>query len=190
MKLIVGLGNPGLKYRNTRHNAGFMVVEAFADKCGIRVNKRSFKGMVGEGVYRRHKIMLLFPQNFMNISGESVAMALGLAEGLHDLLVVYDDIDLMLGNIRFRAMGSSGGHKGMQSIIEEIGSSDFPRLRIGIRPGNDVRDTADFVLRMFSQEEKSIFEEVAERAIEGIGLWITEGVDKCMTLFNIKNSKY
>jgi len=188
MKLIVGLGNPGLRYRNTRHNAGYMVLNNLTKKYGLRIKKRIFKALLGEGRIDGNSVFLLLPQTFMNLSGESVALVRNKVDKLSDILVVYDDIDLKLGNIRFRSKGSSGGHKGLRSIIEALGTEDFPRLRIGIRPeDNKIGDTADFVLRPFLKKEKNIFIETIDKAVEGIETWISSGIEICMTKYNRKD---
>lgn len=187
MKLIVGLGNPGLRYRNTRHNVGFLIVNSLARKHNIRISKKLFRGLVGNGRIEGKEVIVLLPQTFMNKSGESVSIAQGKIDGLSNLLVVYDDIDLSLGNIRFRPKGSSGGHKGLRSIIDELGKEEFPRLRIGIKPKGDIRDTTDFVLRPFMKSEKDILSGVIEDAIAGIETWVSSGIEACMMGYNKKN---
>lgn len=184
MKLIVGLGNPGLRYKNTRHNAGFIILEYFAKKHRLNIKKRMFNALTVEGRINGEKIFLLLPQTFMNLSGESVVQAAGKVESLSDMLIVYDDIDLPLGAVRFRAKGSSGGHNGVSSIIESLDTSEFPRLRIGIKPDFNTGNTADFVLRPFLTDEKVILKDVIFKAIEGIEAWISDGIDKCMTRYN------
>ncbi|MCK4464010.1 MAG: aminoacyl-tRNA hydrolase [Candidatus Omnitrophica bacterium] len=188
MKLIVGLGNPGLRYRNTRHNIGFLVVSSLAKKHGIRIKKRLFKGLIGEGRIDGKDIQLFLPQTFMNLSGEPVALAANRISGLSSLLVVYDDIDLSLGNIRFRFKGSGGGHKGLISIIDSLNSEEFPRLRIGIQASEKAADTANFVLRPFSKEEKGILGRIIDEAISGIETWVSSGIDVCMRKYNRKNA--
>jgi len=185
MKIVVGLGNPGLRYAGTRHNAGFMVTEHFAKKFGIRIRKRQYGALTGIGNIHGNEILFVMPQTYMNLSGEAVSQAKGSLESLDDLMVIYDDIDLPLGEIRFRPKGSSGGHKGMRSIIESLDTEDFPRLRVGIRPsGDDVFDTTDFVLRAFTGPEKKILDKVIKKCADGLEVWLAEGLNAAMTEFN------
>ena len=132
-------------------------------------------------------MLCLLPQTFMNLSGVSVAPATRKIDSLPDLLIVYDDIDLEFGNIRFKRNGSSGGHKGLKSIIEVLGTEDIPRLRVGIRPARKFGDTADFVLKPFLKAEREILSQAIETAVEGISAWISEGMDVCMRRYNRKN---
>ncbi len=188
MKLIVGLGNPGSKYRNTRHNAGYMVVNALAEEHSISIKKKAYNGLLGEGRVGRNKVFLLLPETYMNLSGVSVAQAKGLVEDISDILVVHDDIDLSLGSIRFRPGGSSGGQKGVKSVIDALGTQDFARLRIGIRPSFNDFAIAEYVLETFSGDEKITMEEVIKASVSGIETWVNEGLDKCMTKHNKKNT--
>ena len=166
MMLIVGLGNPGIKYKNTRHNVGFMAVDYLAETSGVRFNKSDFKSHWGKGNILGREVILVKPQTFMNLSGKAVKV---LADFFHiepkGILVIYDDIDLELGAIRIRLGGGSGGHRGMQSIIEYLGANNFPRIRLGIgRPKNEAEglmlnaegDVADYVLSPFNSEEKEL----------------------------------
>ncbi|MDD5440214.1 MAG: aminoacyl-tRNA hydrolase [Candidatus Omnitrophica bacterium] len=188
MKLIVGLGNPGWRYRFTRHNAGAMAVEQFAKAYRIRIGTRRYGGMTGEGLISRHKAVLLIPLTYMNLSGESVRAARRLVRDLSDIMIVYDDKDLELGTLRFRPAGSSGGHKGLASIIEALGSESIPRLRIGIHPQEEIGDTADFVLRPFMRQERLIVNDVFHTAVLGLETWIGQGMDACMTAYNRKKA--
>ena len=124
------------------------------------------------------------PQTFMNLSGESIRPAVGRVSDLSDMLVVSDDIDLMLGRLRFRPKGSSGGHKGLKSVIDNVGTEEFHRLRVGIKPEYEVLDTSDFVLRPFAKNEKGTLKEVINRAVDSIETWIVEGIETCMTRYN------
>jgi len=187
MKLIVGLGNPGCKYRNSRHNVGYMVVMSVAKKNRISIKKRLYNGSVGKGRICDKDSMLLLPQTFMNLSGESVMQAAGRISGLEDLLIVYDDIDLLLGNIRFRRDGSSGGHKGMKSIVDKLKTENFSRLRIGIKPDSEVCDVSDFVLKPFLSREKAILKKVIEESVNGIEAWVSLGIEECMMGYNRRN---
>lgn len=184
MRLIVGLGNPGFRYRTTRHNIGFLSVARLAKKYNIKINKSLYKGLAGRGRIEKEDVLLFLPQTFMNLSGESVALAKSGISGLSDLLVVCDDIDLNLGNIRFRSKGSSGGHKGLKSIIQSLHTEEFSRLRIGIRPEEKITDASGFVLKPFLKKEKRILDEVLEEAVTGIETWISSDIEECMRKFN------
>lgn len=172
MKLICGLGNPGLGYKNTRHNIGFLVIDNFA---------KAHKGIKKGG------IVLLKPQTYMNKSGGAVKKAIDRFDvGLKDVLIVCDDINLKLGIIRFRAKGSSGGHRGLESIIEKLNTEDFNRLRIGI--GSDKNSVLkDYVLSKFRSNEKRLLKEVVNKATDALTLWIEKGIDEAMNRFNTKN---
>jgi len=189
MKLIVGLGNPGWRYRNTRHNAGAMAVQGFAKALGIKIQKRLYKGLSGQGAAGALEVVLLIPETFMNLSGEAVLRARSLVSDLSDILIVYDDIDLGLGTLRFKPYGSSGGHKGLGSVIRTLGTDKIPRLRIGIRPDKtreEIGDTAEFVLRPFDRHEREQLADVLEEAVSGMETWVRDGIDVCMTRYNNK----
>jgi len=174
VKLICGLGNPGLKYKNTRHNIGFLIVDNFAKKNKNKSTK---------------DVVLLKPRCFMNNSGAAVKEALRRPNiELSDILIICDDINLELGIIRFRAAGRAGGHRGLKSIIEELGTENFNRLRIGI--GSD-RNTVlkDYVLSRFRADEKRILKEVIDKAAEAAGIWAQEGIEAAMNRYNTKNIK-
>lgn len=185
MKAVFGLGNPGTGYEKTRHNIGRMVVASWAAQAGITIAGRRFEARTGVGQVDGHKIIAALPQTYMNLSGRSVARVASyyrLDPG--DIIVVYDDMDLDLGRIRIRPRGSDGGHRGIRSIIEELGSSDFTRLRIGIgRPPED-DDTVDFVLTPFSAEEREVINETILRAREALTVILTHGVEFAMNEFN------
>ncbi|HNX90744.1 MAG TPA: aminoacyl-tRNA hydrolase [Candidatus Omnitrophota bacterium] len=181
MKIIIGLGNPGLQYRNTRHNVGFMVVEEFAVKYGYKIKNNGFQGLYGIGKVADHEIMLFEPQTFMNLSGEAVkAVFNAKAEGLEDMLVISDDFALPIGTIRMRENGSAGGHNGLKSIIEHIGP-EFARLRIGIGSEKMPQDRSVFVLAPFLREESELLEKVFDEAVDCIEVWINEGVKKAIS---------
>jgi PTH1 family peptidyl-tRNA hydrolase len=182
MKLIVGLGNPGLKYRNTRHNVGFLAVDSFAKQNKVIVDKKAFGALFA----RKGEAVFLKPHTFMNSSGRAVLAAaskFGIAP--QDILTVCDDIDLPLGTLRLRAQGSAGGHKGLISIIENLQTSSFNRLRIGIasskRGSSDLRD---FVLSKFSADEKKTVKAIIARAAAAIETWVKKGVAAAMNEFN------
>jgi len=184
MFIITGLGNPGHEYENTRHNAGFMVVDELAKKYGILMTKRKFKSLVGEGEILGVKVLLQKPQTYMNLSGTAVQEAVSFYKlPLSRLVVVYDDLDLPLGKIRLRLKGSAGGHRGMGSIISCLGSEEIPRLKIGIgRP--EFGDVKDYVLQPFTGAEREILEPTLKLAAEAITVALTEGFNKAMNDFN------
>jgi PTH1 family peptidyl-tRNA hydrolase len=187
MKLIVGLGNPGRIYANNRHNVGFKCLDSLAHRYGIRLSKRRAKAKIGSGEIGGLNVVLAKPQTFMNLSGEAVAQLVRrFAIPMSDLIVIYDDLDLPLGNIRIRGQGGPGGHKGMASIITLLGSQEFPRIRVGINPGQDTRGlkTPDYVLSDFSPEEKTIIKEVYVKVADAIHCLLTEGIEAAMNRFN------
>ena len=181
----MGLGNPGFKYRNTRHNIGFLVVKEVAKILGIPTKKKIYNGILGKGSFEDEKTALFMPQTYMNLSGEAVCKIFK-RENIkpHNLLIVYDDIDLKLGNLRLKEKGSSGGHKGVSSIIEHLGTSEFPRLRIGISKNRKAEGTSDFVLSKFDPEEIPDLKKIVKKAAECIVAWFKYGPEKAMTEFN------
>ena len=183
MKLIVGLGNPGKKYEHTRHNMGFDVVDLFSELSQIDIDKESFKGMVGRGKIFDEDIFLLKPQTFMNLSGESVKEIVSYFKiDVNDILVIYDDMALPVGSIRLRPSGSSGGHKGMQNIIDNLGTQNIKRIRVGI--GEPIYDTIDFVLSKPTKEEKPLIDEAIEKAADAIRDILKTNFDIAMTRYN------
>ena len=191
MKLIVGLGNPGKTYAYNRHNVGFRCLNYFARLHSIQFDHRQCRARVGLGEVRGEKLLLAKPGTFVNLSGKSVASLVhkhGIP--LSDLLVIYDDLDLPLGKIRLRQGGTSGGHKGMNSIISALGSGDFPRIRVGIgRPqaeeqsiGEDV--IVNYVLSDFSPQEEAIIKPVIIKVVEAIDYFLTQGIEATMNKFN------
>jgi PTH1 family peptidyl-tRNA hydrolase len=192
MKLIVGLGNPGRGYAHNRHNIGFMCLGDFARKQGIRFDRKRGKARTGIGEVAGEGVILARPQTFMNLSGESVSrLVSGFGIALDDLLVVHDDLDLSLGKIRLRRGGSSGGHKGVDSIISSLGSQDFPRLRVGIgRPASSENHSESgegiisYVLSDFTPVEKQIVAQVIPRVSEAMLYLLTEGLSAAMNRYN------
>ncbi|MEO2068395.1 MAG: aminoacyl-tRNA hydrolase [Desulfurobacteriaceae bacterium] len=168
IKLIVGLGNPGKKYENTRHNVGWMALDRLALRLGVSFSKEKFKGKLSEiSLDDGRKVFLLKPLTFMNLSGESVGeLARFYKLQPQEVLVVYDDLDLPLGKLRLRLKGSSGGHKGVLSIEKHLGSREFPRLRIGIGRPLTKEEVVDYVLSPFGKDELPILEESLERAVD------------------------
>ena len=192
-KLIVGLGNPGRGYADNRHNIGFICLNYFAKKQGIRFDKKQGKARVGTGDVADSKVVLARPQTYMNLSGQSVSRLVKKFNiSLNNLLVIHDDLDLPLGKIRIRRGGSSGGHKGIDSIISCLGSQDFPRIRVGIgRPtpiGNYVEiseaDIVAYILSDFAPDEKQIITQVIPRVSEAILCLLTEGLASAMNKYN------
>ena len=185
MKLIVGLGNPGRKYEQTRHNVGFAVLAVLARKFLAAVPRERFHAEVVELTISDEQVLLVAPQTYMNASGRSVRAAIDFYKlPLENLLVVCDDFHLPTGKLRFRSRGSSGGQKGLQNIIEQLGSEGFGRLRLGVGPVPDRWDPADFVLGKFTNEEKPQIEVAIATAAEAVNCWLTEGIDECMNRFN------
>lgn len=190
MKIIVGLGNPGKEYEGTRHNVGFDVIDVLAGKLNIDVKRRKFAARFGEGEIDNDKLILLKPWTFMNRSGEAVAAAAGFYKlGPESLLVVTDDMALEPGRIRLRAKGSAGGHNGLKDIIEELGSEDFARLRVGIGSARQQAEynspsARDYVLGRFEKQEKKILDDAVERAAQAVMCWIQKGIDAAMNEYN------
>lgn len=185
MKLIVGLGNPGFRYRNTRHNIGFLVVKEISKTFGIPVKKRRFKGFLGTGSIDGKKASLFMPQTYMNLSGDAVAAAVKKKRiAPAELLIIHDDIDLKFGSIRLRENGSPAGHKGMKSVIERLGTAEFPRLRVGIGKSRKARDIVKFVLMPFDSGERRLLRGLIKKAAECAVMWVNDGPDRAMARYN------
>ena len=193
MKLIVGLGNPGRSYANNRHNVGFICLNHFAKTQGIRFDRKQCQARIGSGEVTGSQVVLAKPQTYMNLGGQSVnRLVRKFNINLNDLLIIHDDLDLPLGKIRIRWGGSSGGHKGIESIISYLGSPDFPRLRVGIgRPttteGSATISEADiitYVLSDFTPEEKQVITQLIPRVSEAILCLLTEGLPAAMNKYN------
>ena len=186
-KLIVGLGNPGPKYSWTRHNAGFIVLDRFAHLTGIPVAKKNFSGLYGEGSFRGNRILLLKPQTFMNLSGRSVAEALRFHKlELSDLLIIHDDLDIPFGQIKFKEDGGHGGHNGLRSLHQVLGSGSYPRLRVGIgRPAHG--DMADYVLTSFGRDEAAGLPQLVDGIVDALEMFLVEGLPKTMSIYNNRN---
>jgi len=186
MYIIIGLGNPGRRYENTRHNLGFTTVDMIARENGITINKIKHKALVGEGMISGQKVLLVKPQTYMNLSGESVREVVAYYKPeIENLLVIYDDIDIPLGQIRIRKKGSSGTHNGMKSIIYQIQTDLFPRIRIGI--GNDrKRGLISHVIGGFKKEEKKAIEDAVGRAAGAAVSILEKGIEKTMSEYNVK----
>jgi PTH1 family peptidyl-tRNA hydrolase len=184
-KMVVGLGNPGREYVGTRHNTGFRVIDALAEKLGVEVRKRKFGARFGLGKFADDKLILLKPWQFMNRSGQAVATALGFYKlGANNLLVVTDDMALEPGRIRIRARGSAGGHNGLADIIEKLGTNQFARLRVGIGQSQD-EWTVDYVLDRPTVAEKLLLDAAIARARDAVLCWVESGIDEAMNKFNV-----
>jgi PTH1 family peptidyl-tRNA hydrolase len=186
LHLIVGLGNPGADYAKTRHNAGFLVVETLAGRWKSDwTNERKFASRVAKGGYDGKKVLLCEPQTFMNLSGEAVGGLMNFYQlPLMQLVVVVDDADLPLGEIRLRPGGSSGGHHGLESIEQHLATREFARLRIGIGRKDGARQITNYVLGKFEKTENEVLEKVLERAVSQIECWLGAGIQKAMSQFN------
>ncbi|HEX79100.1 MAG TPA: aminoacyl-tRNA hydrolase [Dehalococcoidia bacterium] len=188
MKLIIGLGNPGSIYSKNRHNMGFTCVRLLARRYGIRLDKKQSLARTGSGLIEDEPVVLARPQTYMNLSGRSVSrLVKSLKISPEDLVVIHDDLDLPTGRIRIRSGGGSGGHKGIESVIDELGSQDFIRVRIGIgRPfeGAGEDEVIDYVLSDFTPEEDRLMKKAIERACDAIACLITEGLNSAMNGYN------
>ena len=185
MILIAGLGNPGKEYENTRHNAGFLVLDTLAQKLGADLSERKHRALCGKAVIGGQKVILLKPQTYMNSSGESIRAAADYYKvPPEDILVVYDDISLAPGQLRIRAKGSAGGHNGIKSIIAHLGTQEFPRVKVGTGEKPPRMDLADYVLGHFSSGEKKIMEEAAKEAADAICEIVNVGIEQAMNDHN------
>jgi len=190
LKIVVGLGNPGLKYEFTRHNIGFRIVDSLARNIEIEFKKaKSYYSLISRGMISNHKVILIKPQTFMNLSGRAVSKVVSYYKiPLQDLLIVYDDLNLELGQVRIRKKGSAGGHKGIESIMQYLGSEEIPRLRIGI--GNPLVnfnfDCVSYVLSNFNGDEKDKIKETIQLSTEAIKTVIEDGFEKAMRKYNRK----
>jgi PTH1 family peptidyl-tRNA hydrolase len=184
MKIVVGLGNPGDEYINTRHNMGFKVIDSLAKTLETDVKKRKFGARFGSGEFADKKLILLKPWQYMNRSGQVVATAMGFYKlSVGDLLVITDDMDLEPGGIRIRAKGSAGGHNGLADIIEKLGTNEFSRCRIGIGRSKE-EDAVDHVLDKPTKEEEPLLADSIERARKAVLCWVENGTEKTMNEFN------
>lgn len=188
MIAIVGLGNPGKKYENTRHNAGFLAIDALASKYGISMTEKKFKAICGIGYIEGVKAILVKPQTYMNLSGESVREVLDFfkLDPEEEMIIMYDDISLAPGNIRIRKKGSAGGHNGIKSIIAHAGTQTFMRIKIGVGEKPSGWDLADYVLGHFSEEDMGNLKEVMPNICDGAVLMAHGNIDKAMNDYNAK----
>ena len=187
MKLIVGLGNPGARYAGTRHNMGFLVVDALAQRAGVEINRERFDALLGRGEISDVPVILAKPLTFMNLSGRAVAqIARYFGIGAEDILIVHDDMDFPVGDVRIKAGGGAGGHKGLLSIIDQLGGADFARVRVGIGrpPPNEAAER--YVLERFSAEEIQEVDCAIERAGDAVIAVVSSGVYAAMNRFNAR----
>ncbi|MGA9191709.1 MAG: aminoacyl-tRNA hydrolase [Anaerolineales bacterium] len=183
--LIAGLGNAGRGFRENRHNAGFMVLDRAAKSWGTDFSKTQNQALIAESRRDGDKLLLAKPQTMMNLSGRAVApLARYYRIPLEQIIVVYDDLDLPLGSLRLRPFGGTGGHRGMESIVHELGSDNFARLRIGIGRPPGRMDAADYVLQDFSSGEAALFSDTADTAVDCLSVFLTDGIETAMTRFN------
>ena len=183
--MIVGLGNPGREYRDTRHNVGFMAVDRFCEMQGVRLGKVKFQAIIGETRIGAAKVILAKPQTFMNLSGNAVASVVRFYKiVLENVLVVHDDLDLPFGTLRLRPGGGAGGQKGLQSTIDRLGTQQFPRMRIGIGRPSGQMDAAAYVLQKFGSADQEELDMILRRAAEAIEIFVREGLDSAMNRFN------
>ncbi|MBQ2747553.1 MAG: aminoacyl-tRNA hydrolase [Firmicutes bacterium] len=189
MYIIVGLGNPGKKYENTRHNMGFLTIDVIAEKLGIKVDRIKFKSLVGETNYAGQKVILVKPQTYMNLSGQAVREIMNFYKvPVENLIVIYDDIDIAVGKLRIRKKGSAGTHNGMRDIVYQIQDDNFPRIRVGIgaeRKG----DLVNFVIGGFSKEERPLLEDSITKAADASLAIIKDGIEKAMNAYNVREKK-
>ena len=189
MKLIVGLGNPGIEYQFTPHNLGFLAIDRIAQQCGVEVRNRQCRALTARAVIGSEPVLLAKPETFMNLSGVSVRELIAQHElrPESDLIVIYDELDLPLGMIRIRQRGSSAGHNGMESLIGALGTQEFLRIRLGIAPDRKISDGVKYVLTPFRKKELKVVDEVLDTAAEAVNIILKEGPAAAMNRFNRKN---
>jgi PTH1 family peptidyl-tRNA hydrolase len=189
VKLIVGLGNPGIEYQFTPHNIGFLEIDRLAEQCGVMVDNRHCKALTARTRIGNQEVLLAKPETYMNSSGLSVFELVKKYEldPQKDLLVIYDELDLPLGSIRIRARGSSAGHNGIQSIISAMGTQEVARMRLGIAPDHPVKDGIRYVLGQFKKSQLPKLDELLDLGAQAVNVILAEGIDAAMNRFNRKN---
>lgn len=190
MFIIVGLGNPGKEYENTRHNAGFNVIDALAEKYNISVSEGKHKALLGKGVIEGHKVILVKPLTYMNLSGEAVREIVDYykVDDTEELVVIFDDISLAPGQLRIRKKGSAGGHNGIKSIIQHLGHDGFRRIKMGVGEKPKGYDLADYVLGHFTDEDMVNMKESTENAIKVVNMMMDDQIDEAMNIYNRKST--
>lgn len=187
MKYIIGLGNPGLEYRSTKHNIGFSVVKELAKENKIKLKEKRYSAIIGRGRISGEEVVLVLPQTYMNRSGDTVGdLVRDKIKAIEDMIIVCDDINLKLGRVRLKKQGSAGGHKGLESIIADLGRDDFARLRIGIATDVHKGDITRYVLGPFKRNQRKNVAHVISLAVDSLACWIEKGMDEAMNKFNIK----
>lgn len=187
MYLIAGLGNPTKEYDKTRHNVGFDTIDVLADKLGTSVTEKKHKALCGKGMIGFEKVLLLKPQTFMNLSGESIRDAADFYKiDPENIIIIYDDISLEVGQLRVRGKGSAGGHNGIKNIIAHLGTQEFPRVKVGVGAKPDRMDLADYVLSRFSQTDRGVMEDAFKDAADAVETIIMEGTAAAMNRYNGK----
>lgn len=184
--MVVGLGNPGKEYENTRHNIGFRAIDVLCQSLGVDCKKSKLKSLVGEGKIGQNRVLIIKPQTFMNLSGEAVLEVMRFYKLTPDkVIVIFDDITLDIGRLRIRAKGSDGGHRGMRNIIQMAGSDAFPRIKFGVgQKPHPEYDTKDWVLSRFSAQDEKVLEELVNSAAEAVKCIITNDISTAMNRFN------
>ncbi|MFC7372310.1 aminoacyl-tRNA hydrolase [Fictibacillus iocasae] len=185
MKLFIGLGNPGPKFEDTRHNIGFKVIDQLAEEMNIPLQQSKFKGLYGTGIVKGEKVFLLKPLTFMNLSGECIGPFMDYFNiPVEDMVVIYDDLDTAPGKLRLRAKGSAGGHNGMKSMIAHLGTQEYKRIRFGIGRPTNAQPVPDFVLGRFSKEEQPSVQDGIEKSAKACEAFLTETFENVMNRFN------
>ena len=185
MYIIAGLGNPGKEYAGSRHNVGFMTLDELADRYNIDVREKAHKALIGKGMIEGNKVILVKPQTYMNLSGESIRSVMDYYKTEpSEFIVIYDDISLEPGQIRIRKKGSAGGHNGIKNIIAHLGTQEFPRIKVGVGNKPPRMDLADYVLGRFPKEERGLMEDAFKEAAEAVEVLVKEGAGIAMNRFN------
>ena len=187
MYIIAGLGNPGKEYAGSRHNVGFMTLDELADRYNIDVREKAHKALIGKGMIEGNKVILVKPQTYMNLSGESIRSVMDYYKTEpSEFIVIYDDISLDVGQLRIRKKGSAGGHNGIKNIIANLGTDVFPRIKIGVGEKPKKYDLADYVLGHFSKEDRELMEEGYDRADHAVGMILNGEIEAAMNQYNRK----
>lgn len=187
MKYIIGLGNPGLEYRSTKHNIGFSVVKELAKENKVKIKEKRYSALIGRGRISGEEVVLVLPQTYMNRSGDTVGdIVRDEVKSIEDMIVVCDDINLKLGRVRLKKQGSAGGHKGLESIISDLGRDNFARLRVGIATDVHKGDITRYVLTPFKRNQRKNVSGVVSLAVDSLVCWIEKGIHEAMNKFNIR----